>query len=380
MDNIRLLLVSPNPGAHQIKKIREGFLQTGRIARLRVLAFDRPIEKKPDFPYESLGTIQPRRYWSRLRCWWQAFWRIRSAMKTSDVVFAFIMDCVFLTVLSKLSLRKTRCRLVYNIRDVHPLCTHKGFVGVFFRAIDRFLCKRVDLLVVTSPLYVTDYINGVLGLSVSAWFALENKVPPELRAACKDPLARPPRVPPRIGYFGMMSYANSWEIIKKAAGWGASFYIRGHNYLGGDFLQELPAYPSVTYAGPYKNPDDMGAMFEQIDVSWAVNSECFHPGTNDAWALCNRFYEALYFRKPVIVQEGSAHAQFVRTHDIGMVVDARKADETARALANMSAEQVSRWQANLENIPPSAYLLEDNAYARVFDVLDALPRDGAGGL
>lgn len=369
MDKVSLLLLSPNMGAHQTKKLRKGFLQTGCVSDLRVLSFSRPIEAKPDFPCEDLGTIHPRSYLSRLKRWWGAFWRIRSAMKTADVAFAFIMDCVFLAVLAKLSLPRGKCRLVYNIRDVHPLCVKRGVVGVLLRTIDRFLCRNADLVVVTSPAYISGYIEAILGLKNVNWLAIENKVPPELVATSCDYSAPPVSQKLCIGYFGMMSYPNSWQIIREASTHGLSFYLRGHNYLGESFERELSNSPYVEYGGAYKNPEDIAAMYSKIDISWAVNANSFTKGTNDEWAMCNRFYEALYFKKGLIVQQGSAHEEFVRSHDIGLVVDARDIAQTVKALVAITPEMTARWQRNIETIPENVYILGTNDYRAVFTSL-----------
>lgn len=369
MSAFKVLLVSPNLGAHQLKKIRRGFLNTDRVGSLRVLSFERPIEKKPEFAYESLGVIEPRRYFARLRLWWRAFWRIRDALKSADVVFSFVMDCVFLCFLAKCSLPHCRCRLVYNIRDVHPLCSARGIRGFFFRMVDKILCKHADLVVVTSPAYFSGYIAPVLGLRQIRWLPIENKVPYELWSSRASPVSKPASDAIYVGYFGMMSYQNSWEIIKKAAALGCKFYLRGHNYLGEAFERELRRYPDVTYGGPYKNPEDMDAIFDKIDVSWAINADNFTPGTNDEWAMCNRFYEGLYFKKPLIVQRGCAHEAFVRQYDVGIVVDARDQNATARAVAAISKRDVERWQSNLGRISPDIFTLRQDAYAEIFEIL-----------
>ena len=143
------------------------------------------------------------------------------------------------------------------------------------------------------------------------------------------------------------------------------FYLRGHNYLGAAFLEELKGCPNIEYGGAYKNPEDMGTLFSKCDISWAINSEHYTPDTNDAWALCNRFYEGLLFQKPLIVQEGSAHADFVRLHDIGLVVDMRTPDLLAKAVLAITPSDVARWRANIAKISPSVYCLRSDAYADI---------------
>lgn len=174
-----------------------------------------------------------------------------------------------------------------------------------------------------------------------------------------------------IGYFGLMAYRNSWEIIKKIVAENShiNFYLRGHNYLGKYFKEDLKYTKNIEYSGMYSNPEDLEEMFSKIDISWAINSENYRSNTNDEWAMCNRFYEGLYFKKPLIVQDGSAHSDFVKKNDIGICIDARNYDKATESISKITSEDIARWNTNIEKIEKSIFVLELNEYAKIIEAL-----------
>lgn len=365
MKAIRLLLVSPNAKANQTKKIRRGFINSRACSFVRILGFEREGEGSTDFEYESLGIISRKKYLRRIIQWRAAISKVAVAIAQSDVVFTWTLDCLIVTLLARLFSTNRNIKIVYNVRDIHPALTSNNICGALLRRIDKIASRFVNLFVFTSPAYV-HYYNNVLGLKDIEWLSLENKVPEELWATVsRDDAIKVVGEMPVIGYFGVMSYQNSWEIIKKSARFGVNFYMRGTNYLGEFFLDDLNDLKNVIYEGPYKNPEDLANIFSRIDVSWAVNSEHFQPNTNDQWAMCNRFYEGLYFKKPLIVQEGSAHSDFVKKFDIGIVVDTRNSNETIGKLCSIKADDIKRWRKNIDAIDESVFIMGRSDYSNI---------------
>ena len=373
MRNANLLIVSPNSRANQTKKINRGFVNSGCCKSIKILAFDRDEGKASDISYQSLGTIFRCRYFSRIINVIRAIWITSKEMSNNDVVFTWTLDCLIITLLAKLFSRNKQLKVLYNVRDIHPQLTKKTLFSVLLRRVDKIVSRYVDVFVFTSPYYFTGYYNGILKISDIKWVVLENKVPEELWEKIKRPSSEHyDRQGITIGYFGLMAYKNSWEIIKsivQAETSSIRFYLRGHNYLGDYFEDELKSCSNVEYGGFYKNPEDLSSMFDKIDISWAINAENYTPNTNDQWAMCNRFYEGLYFKKPLIVQKGSAHSDFVETYDIGVCVDARNAQETKNIILNITPADIARWKKNIDKIDDSIFILSKSEYSKIMDVL-----------
>ena len=139
--------------------------------------------------------------------------------------------------------------------------------------------------------------------------------------------------------------------------------------MGDYFERDLKELSNIEYTGPYKNPEDLSKMFEKIDISWAINAENYTPNTNDQWAMCNRFYEGLYFKKPLIVQEGSAHSDFVKKYDIGICVDVRNLEQTREQVTKITQEDIVRWQKNIEEIDETIFVMCESEYRNIIDAL-----------
>ncbi len=287
-------------------------------------------------------------------------------MKRCDIIYTWGIDTGVTVLLAGLFLR-TKAGFVYNIRDIHPLSEKNCKCGAFFRFLERLVMKNARLVVSTSPHFVNRYVKEILGLFGVNYFVLENKTPPELHAIVDRKMLKTSTDghSPVIGYMGMMSYARVLENIKKASELGVKFFLAGHNYCGESFQEDLKKYPNIFYAGPYKNPDDMERLFECCDMSWVVNNDFFKPESGDQWAMCNRFYEALFFKKPLIVQADGPHSDYVLKHDIGVCIDTRDFDSAIEILRGISIDDVNRWKANMENLDAADFMLSGNEYSEV---------------
>ena len=372
-EKIKLLIISPNSRANQTKKINKGFINSEMCESIKILAFDRDEGKAENIDYLSLGNIYRSKYISRLFNICKAVFIASKECAKCDAVFTWTLDCLIITLLAKLFSGNWGLKVLYNVRDVHPLLTKKTTVAFSLRVLDKFLSRFVHLFVFTSPCYYDGYYCNMIGLNNIKWVVVENKVPEELWQNVSRPAPQKTSSDDiKIGYFGLMAYRNSWEIIKsilKSDKNNIKFYLRGYNYIGDYFEKDLQELNNVVYEGPYKNPEDLQAMFEKIDVSWAINAENYTPNTNDQWAMCNRFYEGLYFKKPLIVQEGSAHSDFVKNYDIGVCVDARDVQKTKDIVLNITQDDVRRWQENIEKIDDSVFVMGESEYKKIIDAI-----------
>ena len=163
MRSLRVLIFTPNIGANQTRKIRAGFLASGCVGELTTVGFARSVENIPDFPCEIIGRTVAKHYLSRLCAWWRALCALRRHGRQNDVIFTWTLDCMLLCTFAVKWLFKLPVKLVYNVRDVHPLCTQKNLRGWLLRRMDRWCARHADLLVTTSPAYVSEYYERILG-------------------------------------------------------------------------------------------------------------------------------------------------------------------------------------------------------------------------
>ena len=218
--------------------------------------------------------------------------------------------------------------LVYEIFDVNRACTERGRRGALVRRLERWLLRRVDLLIVSSPYFATAYYQGMLGYR-GDWSLFENKVPRFVHEQQADPApaldAAAGRARPwRIGWFGYLDDERSWEILRRVAESlpkEVVIHVRGIAYLDFDmdrFLADVERLDNVFYGGPYRNPEDLAEIYNAVDLVWST--DCNVPSANSKWLLTNGLYEAGYFGKPVLGMTGTAVGEFITKHGTGWCI------------------------------------------------------------
>ena len=363
----RVLLFSGNLGSRQAAKIRQGLLESGNVSSVEVCGFLRDVEPQPPFECTIFGKLSNRAYAGRICIYLKAFWWLLRNMRRFDVFITWTVDASAFLYISKL-LSFSKGAFIYNVRDVHYLMTGNSIIGRIARWVDKFLSQHSDLILLTSPFYESEYYRAMLGIRHNRFQVLENKVPPETASKFPDVSVYDKKCENDkdivIGYFGVFSYGDSiFDVIQKISQSGKKFYLRGYNYKGKSFLDWVGRNPNIKYGGGFKNPDDMGDMFGKVDMSWAINSAQYRPNTNSQWAMCNRFYEGLYFKKPLIVQDYTPAAACVKKYNIGLCVDNRNPEELVRKVSSITRSDILLWRKNIESLDKSVYLSANDEYA-----------------
>ena len=235
-----------------------------------ILAFERDYYSGKLFSggYVSLGRLQNLSYHKRWYPYLKALPVVRKAAKNADAIYAFGLDLLWLGWVATLGLGRP-CKFVYEIADLGILSGY-NLLGGSLRWLERFLLKRVTLLVVVAEDYITDYYQAFQGIAKSGlnYLVIENKLdatvlpPPTLSSTKQTGILR-------IGYFGLIRCRRSWEILKTAAIKGngrIKIYVRGKP-MGIKIDEDVQRIPHIEYEGPYVSPDDLPGMYEKIDMS-----------------------------------------------------------------------------------------------------------------
>ncbi|TIV45163.1 MAG: glycosyl transferase family 1, partial [Mesorhizobium sp.] len=80
----------------------------------------------------------------------------------------------------------------------------------------------------------------------------------------------------RIGWFGALRCRRSLELVadftRRQAG-RFEVVLRGRPALSEfpDFHGFVEAEPWLSFEGPYRNPEDMAAIYGQVHFSWAID-------------------------------------------------------------------------------------------------------------
>lgn len=298
------------------------------------------VREKEDVPpfWENihLGTTYNRRYFQRLWAFAGSvgvLWRERKTLAACRVIYAVNTDNALLALLGRW-FGGSGSPLVLELADIQPAMTGGGLTGRVFRSIERFVLRRVAVLVTTSPGFVREYFEPVQGFDGEV-FLLENKVYPSrglpqahghqgVPVADGDPWV--------IGCFGAFRCRRSLQLMRDLAerlGDKVCFVLRGYpaGTIADEFDDLLGELPNLRFEGPYTYPGDLAGMYGGIDFNWAFDES--DPSGNSAWLLPNRIYEGGCFGVPAIAGSGTETGRWVLENEFGWAFDEPLAERLA---------------------------------------------------
>jgi len=349
--------------------------------------FHRERDKdQPDPAWENigLGATVDRNYLARLPKLCSGLWRVmrhRDALADCDVIYARNFDMMALATIAKW-LTRSRALLVYEVLDIQRAFVGDGFLKAVFRWCERRLLSACDMLVVSSPMFMTRYFEPRQGY-VGSWFLLENKVSASQFAALPNAVVQPlPAGPPWIiGWFGTLRCIRSLHILSRLA---ASHPDKVTVHIRGTLSEEdisrealhaaTNGRPNFQYLGPYQSPRDLPEIYRQIHFTWAI--DFLDAGSNSDWLLPNRLYEGGLFNAIALAREGTATGDKVARDGLGVTLGEPIDESLASWLLTMDAERYAELAAAARRAPRSLFVdemdtaellarLADDAEARV---------------
>ncbi|MGF6159331.1 succinoglycan biosynthesis protein ExoL [Ensifer sp. KUDG1] len=293
----------------------------------------------------ELGTTHDGRFVQRVGAIAKSCLSLKQALRgveRPDLIIARNLDMLAIARMA-VSLFGGDVPIVYECLDIHRLLLSPGIAGKTLRASERLLGREARLLITSSPAFVENYFRPLSGISAPTMM-LENKVleldetdaRPSVTAA-----AAPTDGPWRIGWFGALRCRKSLALL-------ASFSRR----MEGRFeivLRGRPAYrefddfdgfiqnePFMTFHGPYRSPEELGAIYSDVHFTWAI--DFFEEGQNSKWLLPNRLYEGCRFGRVPIALRGTETARFLAIRGLGVLLDEADPAALAALMGSMTSE------------------------------------------
>lgn len=332
---------------------------------------------RPEWPDLNLGTTADGRYGQRLLKLAQAVVRLAGArheVRACDLLYARNIDMAALALVAR-RLAGSRAPLVYEVLDVQRLFTSRGVIGSLLRFVERRLLGRTELLVVSSEAFVRAYFRPIQGFA-GRWFLLENKIfgldAAGLRArpAPDQPPARPcpPHGPWVIAWLGNLRCPRSPALLRNVAealGPRVRIEIHGVPVVDGveRFQRRFAGLDNVVYAGEYRGPGDLPAIYRRAHFAWAF--DWFEAGANSDWLLPNRLYEAGFFGVPALALAGTETGRRVRDDGLGWAVDEPVAGAVVDLLHHLDEDAYRARRRALLGLPRATFLDDGDTGAMV---------------
>lgn len=245
-------------------------------------------------------------------------------MAKTDVVIARTPEMLVLAAAAQ-RLHAPGARLAFEALDIHRIMLGSGLKSRLVRGIERFLLRRADLLIVSSPAFVSAYFEPRQGLGrqlTAPVLLVENKV---LGLSETQP-ARQPRPSPgrpwRIGWFGMIRCRRSLDIL---CGLAARRPDLVEVIIAGrpartefdDFDGQIATVPNLRFLGSYAEAD-LADLYGQAHFSWAI--DYFEAGANSDWLLPNRIYEGGRHAAVPIALAETETGRWLGRHGLGLLI------------------------------------------------------------
>jgi len=235
--------------------------------------------------------------------------------------------------------------VVYECLDIHRLLLGHGGISWALRMAERMLGGNVALLMTSSPAFVRNYFQrfGQIDAPVAL---LQNKVLeldrlPAVAAEMKMQSPPLPGRPWQIGWFGALRCRKSLKLLaaftRQAQG-RFQVVLRGRPAYSefADFDGFVAAEPYLRFEGPYRNPEDLAAIYGEVHFTWAV--DFFEEGLNSSWLLPNRLYEGCLHGAVPIAMADTETGRFLADRHMGLRLNEPSVEALGALLGGVDAE------------------------------------------
>jgi succinoglycan biosynthesis protein ExoL len=301
----------------------------------------------------DLGATRDGRFGQRLAAVAKAAVSIGSrlgGMPRPDLIIARNLEMLALAQRAK-SAFGASVPIVYECLDIHRLVLRNDLLGKALRATERFLARDVKLLVTSSPAFIANYFKP-FGQVAAPIELVENKY---FEAAAilpggPEPAHGPAGPPWRIGWFGALRCRRSLELLadfSRRMNGRFEIVLRGRPALSEfpDFHGFVESEPWLSFRGPYRNPEDMAAIYREVHFSWAI--DFFEAGQNSEWLLPNRLYEGCRFGAVPISMGNTETGRFLNQQDIGVLLSQATPEGLEAALGKMEEHRFGKLKARV---------------------------------
>jgi hypothetical protein len=361
--------------ARRVRMLRAGG------AEVRVVGFrrgDQPVTELEGAPVFDLGRTFDAKLGHRAAAVarWALMGRLRGMLEGADVILARNLEMLALASAARWS-ENRRLPLVYECLDVHRIMFSRKAPGKAMRAAERSLLQQCQMLMVSSPAFLSGYFEPVqkIGEMNLQTLLVENKVL-DLDGAVDLAVAEPrPAGPPwRIGWFGILRCRKTLNLLSALAARRPDLVridIRGRPSpaVFENLAAEIEDIPSMSFGGAY-DPADLPQLYRSCHFVWAA--DFYDEGKNSALLIPNRVYDAgAHHTVPIALAEvetGRALARRglgVRMHD--------PLHELETILETMTLESYGRLEAASAAADPSFFRADKSDCERLVASLSTLP-------
>ena len=284
---------------------------------IMVYGFDRQDDNRalPNFDYQCIGVnSSSESYVSRLRKMRNSISAIISCEGIDCIYYIFSLDVAIASLAAK-----HKIKFCYEISDLMELQIQNKLVSSILVRLNRWIISQSVLNVYTSEGFV-DYLSPE-GACSNRNVVLPNKLNREI-SKLKNYNRKPIDINNiRFGFTGAIRTETIYNFIDAVGQLG-----KHEVHLYGIFTDEgngkysikslVDKYRNVYYHGVFKNPDDFPEIYSNFDLVLCY----YYSSRNDIYLEPNKLYEAIFYRCPIVVSDGTFVGKKVSETNIGYAI------------------------------------------------------------
>lgn len=356
--------------------------RAGGCTDIVVLGFrrdDAPVTDIDGFTAIDLGRTRDAAFRQRLLSIGTAAFALRSlsdVLRDRDVFMGRNIEALLLAYLARQRFAPNG-GLVYECLDIHRLFL-AGRLAPSMRRVERYLLRRTDLVLVSSPDYDSGYFGRVHG-AFPPRLLVENKALEGEIAQQPGQLARQPGPPWRIGWFGALRCRESLHLLAdltEALGGLVEVDVRGTPSPQSipDFDEVMAKSRFMRFHGRYDRSRDLEAIYSQVHFAWSVDR--FEKGMNTDMALSNRLYEAIACGAVVIAEADVAMGRWLAARGTGVLTKGSVQEDLIAFFKGLDESGYKALADAAASVPASNYIASVGECRAVVEAI-AATRKGA---
>lgn len=233
-------------------------------------------------------------------------------------------------------IRKDKPKIIYEIADLNKLIadgqntTLKKIVRMLLVYLEKYLCNRINTLVVTSEKFFENYYSMFVPESKLLFFPNI----PNLDAFVNYSRKKTGKF--TIGFIGAIRYKNQMKmLIEVAEKCNINILFAGAG-LDNEIQQVSDGKSFIKYIGKYNYEKEIASLYGQVDAIYSVYDAELN---NVKMALPNKLYESIHCGLPIIVSKDTYLAEIVQSKGVGVAVSHKNALELEQVLSRMANDK-----------------------------------------
>ena len=312
---------------------------------ITVYGYERNSRSPNHFPenitvHKMGDIINGENYLKRLLIYYKSLKKIFKENHSQEVYYVSSFDL-------SLFCRLFRRKYIYEMSDM-VYASFPYLVRIIFRCIDQTLVRKSLFTLMTSEgfkkyLFGNRIIDNIdyIPNKLSDYFRNKDR---EIHIFSSEKI--------RFSFIGLIRYPNTVFRFAKVVGKyfpRYEFHFYGFcdvNYEN-DLQKLVEKYGNVYYHGPFKNPDDLGIIYSQTDVTVC----CYDTSTiNERIAEPNKLYESIFFTSPIVVTQNTYLSQKVRSLNCGYSINPFTDDSIKDFIEKLTLEKLMKISSNMYHI------------------------------